>query len=202
MICCDQCTVWQHIICVGVAPGAIPETYYCEKCNPRKIDVKAAKKVQTKFIADSNLNGSVLNNLFAAGPPDSGIGSQSSSPNASSLNETKAVELTLRQNDPANKDKLKSAKEKDGVVKKRRSSVSEASSLKRVKPKSEKLRRDSGRDVSNNDKVKLAKTFRRVSSRIIPANLPLNFTQSYFHSLILIHAAKLVKNSLFKGELR
>lgn len=35
MICCDKCSVWQHIDCMQIDRNAIPETYLCEKCQPR-----------------------------------------------------------------------------------------------------------------------------------------------------------------------
>ncbi len=175
MICCDGCTVWQHIICVGVAPSAIPETYYCEKCKPRKIDVKAAKRVQMKFVADAGLNGSVLNNLSVLAASDSGLGSQSSSPGASSLNEAKVVAAGDVVATPGGGHRgrsftqSESANNKDGggvkSAKRRRSSLSqERSSLGGLRAKStEKVRRDSGRSISKKAKVKISKPFRRVS---------------------------------------
>ncbi|EED23412.1 PHD finger domain protein, putative [Talaromyces stipitatus ATCC 10500] len=36
MICCDQCSAWQHNDCMGLtfAKGEEPEEYYCEQCKP------------------------------------------------------------------------------------------------------------------------------------------------------------------------
>ncbi|KAJ5525393.1 hypothetical protein N7494_012043 [Penicillium frequentans] len=36
MICCDQCSAWQHNDCMGLvfAKGAEPDQYYCEQCRP------------------------------------------------------------------------------------------------------------------------------------------------------------------------
>lgn len=36
MICCDQCSAWQHNDCMGLtfAKGQEPEQYYCEQCKP------------------------------------------------------------------------------------------------------------------------------------------------------------------------
>ncbi|KAJ5755869.1 Zinc finger PHD-type [Penicillium manginii] len=36
MICCDQCSAWQHNDCMGLtfAKGQEPDQYYCEQCRP------------------------------------------------------------------------------------------------------------------------------------------------------------------------
>ncbi|GIY30119.1 hypothetical protein CDAR_486611 [Caerostris darwini] len=48
MICCDQCLVWQHVDCMGLDRNNIPETYLCEKCEPRKLDKNKAKLLQAR----------------------------------------------------------------------------------------------------------------------------------------------------------
>ena len=35
MICCDGCSVWQHVECMQVDPKNLPEKYLCEICEPR-----------------------------------------------------------------------------------------------------------------------------------------------------------------------
>ncbi|KAL4983761.1 transcription factor S-II, central domain-containing protein [Aspergillus falconensis] len=36
MICCDQCSAWQHNDCMGLtfAKGEVPDQYFCEQCKP------------------------------------------------------------------------------------------------------------------------------------------------------------------------
>merc|ERR1719410_2141878 len=46
MICCDKCSVWQHVVCMGLDKNNIPDEYLCEKCSPRPIDRKRAKALQ------------------------------------------------------------------------------------------------------------------------------------------------------------
>lgn len=46
MICCDKCLVWQHVDCMGIERGNIPEEYRCEECEPRKVDKARAIRLQ------------------------------------------------------------------------------------------------------------------------------------------------------------
>lgn len=48
MICCDKCLVWQHVDCMGLDRTNMPETYMCEKCEPRKVDKQKAKILQAR----------------------------------------------------------------------------------------------------------------------------------------------------------
>ncbi|GFS22446.1 histone-lysine N-methyltransferase 2E [Elysia marginata] len=48
MICCDECSVWQHIDCMGVDRNNIPDSYFCELCQPRILDAARAKAMQKR----------------------------------------------------------------------------------------------------------------------------------------------------------
>ncbi|KAL3470761.1 transcription factor S-II, central domain-containing protein [Aspergillus californicus] len=45
MICCDQCSAWQHNDCMGLpyAKGEVPDQYFCEQCKPENHKVLLEK---------------------------------------------------------------------------------------------------------------------------------------------------------------
>ncbi|KAJ1734460.1 SET domain-containing protein 3 [Coemansia biformis] len=45
---CENCLVWQHAVCVDVEQDNVPDEYLCEKCNPRKLDVKVSVDYQKR----------------------------------------------------------------------------------------------------------------------------------------------------------
>lgn len=60
MICCDKCSAWQHVDCMGIDRQNIPEEYKCEVCQPRPVDKQRARNLQlTKRKEQQNV---LLNN--------------------------------------------------------------------------------------------------------------------------------------------
>lgn len=46
---CEKCNAWQHGQCVDIyTEQEVPETYYCNRCSDRKVDVEAAIQRQLK----------------------------------------------------------------------------------------------------------------------------------------------------------
>lgn len=48
MICCDRCSEWQHVDCMGIDRQNIPDAYMCELCLPRPIDRRHARAIQLR----------------------------------------------------------------------------------------------------------------------------------------------------------
>lgn len=46
--CCFSFSAWQHIDCMGIDRQNIPETYLCERCQPRHLDRERAILLQTR----------------------------------------------------------------------------------------------------------------------------------------------------------
>lgn len=46
MICCDKCSSWQHVDCMGIDRMNIPDEYHCEVCQPRPMDKNRARTLQ------------------------------------------------------------------------------------------------------------------------------------------------------------
>lgn len=62
MICCDKCSAWQHVDCMGIDRMNIPDEYNCEMCQPRPVDRTRARtlqmekrKEQSLLLANNNL---------------------------------------------------------------------------------------------------------------------------------------------------
>ncbi|XP_019536172.3 uncharacterized protein LOC109407558 isoform X1 [Aedes albopictus] len=62
MICCDKCSAWQHVDCMGIDRANIPDEYNCEMCQPRPVDRIRARtlqlekrKEQSLLLANNNL---------------------------------------------------------------------------------------------------------------------------------------------------
>lgn len=46
--CFAALSAWQHIDCMGIDRQNIPETYLCERCQPRHLDRERAILLQTR----------------------------------------------------------------------------------------------------------------------------------------------------------
>ena len=40
--------MWQHIVCMGLDRDSIPDTYFCEQCDPRPVDRVRAREFQIR----------------------------------------------------------------------------------------------------------------------------------------------------------
>uniref|UniRef100_A0A182FUG3 Uncharacterized protein n=1 Tax=Anopheles albimanus TaxID=7167 RepID=A0A182FUG3_ANOAL len=79
MICCDKCSAWQHVDCMGIDRSNIPDEYNCELCQPRPVDKVRARqlqlhkrKEQSLFLANNNVVSGSTSSSTAATLPASG----------------------------------------------------------------------------------------------------------------------------------
>ncbi|XP_013399899.1 histone-lysine N-methyltransferase 2E isoform X2 [Lingula anatina] len=110
MICCDQCSVWQHIDCVMLDRTNIPETYYCETCRPREVDRERAIRIQTRKKADMSDTSSDSDN-------ETSYIAKASSPTSITLTPTKKnkkeTHVISDNNNKGDKKKIKEKKNKN-----------------------------------------------------------------------------------------
>ncbi|KJE91036.1 hypothetical protein CAOG_02237 [Capsaspora owczarzaki ATCC 30864] len=81
MICCDRCEVWQHLDCMGLKSGRLPETYYCEHCSPRDVNKSRAMLLQMR--KRESMNSSDLSDDEGSAVPPPPPSSRSTPGNAS-----------------------------------------------------------------------------------------------------------------------
>lgn len=56
---CDHCNRWQHAICYNIKDiETAPDDYLCNACEPRKLDVRRARKMQLERLQNLQLKGS------------------------------------------------------------------------------------------------------------------------------------------------
>ena len=67
-ICCDKCSVWQHMRCMGVHPNKVPKIYECDQCNPRPLDKEAAVQLQLLLQEESSSSDDEEDRAQAAVP--------------------------------------------------------------------------------------------------------------------------------------
>lgn len=78
MIQCDRCLVWQHGYCVNINEENAPDSYLCERCEPRDVNYEILMDPQPEYatgmsivslvpkhFSKFNLNAFFLNFLFA-----------------------------------------------------------------------------------------------------------------------------------------
>ncbi|KAL5291139.1 KMT2E family protein [Megaselia abdita] len=75
MICCDKCSCWQHVDCMGIDRQNIPEEYLCEMCQPRLVDKPRARNLQTvkrkeqqQLLLNTQFNNSNVGGNGSTGP--------------------------------------------------------------------------------------------------------------------------------------
>lgn len=73
---CDYCNRWQHASCMGIeSMDNVPDDYLCNICQPRDIDARRAKIIQTKFLNQSKKKNS--NKRSASVDPENDVSGSS-----------------------------------------------------------------------------------------------------------------------------
>lgn len=64
---CDNCLVWQHALCVGIARNNVPDVYLCDECRPDVVDVEAGvKRKRTRESSLATPVNEISENILAA----------------------------------------------------------------------------------------------------------------------------------------
>ncbi|SCU83196.1 LADA_0C10110g1_1 [Lachancea dasiensis] len=102
---CDHCNRWQHAVCYGIRDiDSAPDDHLCITCNPRKVDVKRAKKRQQDRLNPKNKrrrknsqDDETIGKSATAGSVDStnDTGSSLLNTGTSNVPETKALDKLL-----------------------------------------------------------------------------------------------------------
>ncbi|KNE66827.1 hypothetical protein AMAG_11310 [Allomyces macrogynus ATCC 38327] len=80
---CDRCLVWQHASCVGIHRDNEPEHYYCDRCQPRELDVRKAQLSQRRaMLARAREVAAHTGGPPVGGAPANGAGTMNGGGNA------------------------------------------------------------------------------------------------------------------------
>ncbi|XP_058466441.1 uncharacterized protein LOC131439452 isoform X2 [Malaya genurostris] len=157
MICCDKCSAWQHVDCMGIDRMNIPDEYNCEMCQPRPVDKNRARllqlekrKEQSLFLANNNLQLPLVDSSVNNSNPVSATGGVVSNSGGKGANQyTTGKSVTgSKKNKSASSSKKKSAE--SSFVKKSNKKAND-SALNRVNGKRKELKKPSKKKVKSNE---------------------------------------------------
>ncbi|XP_058836437.1 uncharacterized protein LOC131693011 [Topomyia yanbarensis] len=157
MICCDKCSAWQHVDCMGIDRLNIPDEYNCEMCQPRPVDKNRARllqlekrKEQSLFLANNNLQLPLADSSVSSSNlvnASVGVVSSSGGKGANQYTTGKAV-AGSKKNKSGSSAKKKAT---DGSMTKKSSKKSGESALNRVNGKRKELKKPSKKKVKSNE---------------------------------------------------
>ncbi|XP_055532728.1 mucin-17 isoform X2 [Wyeomyia smithii] len=164
MICCDKCSAWQHVDCMGIDRMNIPDEYNCEMCQPRPVDKARARllqlekrKEQSLFLANNNLQLPVADSAVSSSNiinSQSGTGTTASSGSGKGANQYttgKAVAGSKKNKSAGGSGKKKANDGSPAASKKNSKKSSDSSSLNRVNGKRKELKKPSKKKVKSNE---------------------------------------------------
>lgn len=160
MICCDKCSAWQHVDCMGIDRLNIPDEYNCEMCQPRVVDKNRARmlqmekrKEQSLFLANNNLQLQVgdpaVSSTNLLNIPGS-VTPQTSGKGANQFSGGKAIGGSKKNKTTGGSSKKKVAAE-GGAAAKKVGKKSADSALNRVNGKRKELKKTSKKKGKPNE---------------------------------------------------
>ncbi|XP_053684895.1 uncharacterized protein LOC128734634 [Sabethes cyaneus] len=164
MICCDKCSAWQHVDCMGIDRMNIPDEYNCEICQPRPVDKARARllqlekrKEQSLFLANNNLQLPVADSAVSSSNlinSQSGTGAVAGSGSGKGANQYttgKAVAGSKKNKSSGGSAKKKANDGSSAASKKSSKKGSDSSALNRVNGKRKELKKPSKKKVKSNE---------------------------------------------------
>jgi len=64
MVQCEDCFVWQHVVCMELDEKNLPDKYYCESCHPENHEQLFGRKRKVFFFSSFSFVALIFLSFF------------------------------------------------------------------------------------------------------------------------------------------